>query len=241
MSYFKGYVSDARAIVTSPLAWRSTDWLKFSLIAGVALTVAQEEDDIQHWMQDNRSDDSNIVAGITEPLGNGKYAVPALGALYCYGRLFGDDRARRAGLLSIESVVISGAVTAAVKYLSHKHRPGAIQADEIPWEGPGLSTANLSFPSGHSACAFAIGTVVASEYGDNAFVPPLAYGAAALCAWSRLHDNAHWVSDIIIGSAIGHFTGRAVVGLHGGGGEGDFSLVPAVNETGAGLSLSYKF
>jgi len=180
-AYFKGFLHDAGSVVTAPLSWRGSDWLKAALITGAAIAVAGEEDDLQHWVQTKRDDNTHFVADLAEPMGNGKYALPALGALYLYGRLSGRDRARRTALLSFESVIISCGITAAVKYLSHKHRPLETSTDDISWEGPSISAAYVSFPSGHSTCAFAIGTVVASEYRDNRLIPPLAYAAAALC------------------------------------------------------------
>jgi membrane-associated phospholipid phosphatase len=239
--HFKSYVSDTKSIITSPLSWKPSDWLKFSLIVGATVALAQEEDDLQSWMRTKRNDDTNFAADLAEPLGNGRYVFPALGALYCYGRFSGNDRASRTALLGVESVIVSWAITGTIKYLSHKHRPIETTADDIPWDGPSFSSAHVSFPSGHSTCAFAIATVVASEYGDHAFVRPLSYGAAALTAYSRVHDNAHWPSDIIIGSAIGHFTARAIIGLHGGTADTGFSLVPTVDQRGPNLSLSYRF
>jgi membrane-associated phospholipid phosphatase len=240
-AYFKGYLRDAGSVATAPLSWDASDWLEFSLIAGATVAVAHEEDHIQRWVLARRNDDTHFAADLAEPLGNGRYVMPALGVLYLYGRVSGRDRARSTALLSFESVIISGAFTGAIKYLSHKHRPTETHTEDTPWEGPSISRAYVSFPSGHAACTFAIGTVVASEYGDHRLVPPLAYAASALCALSRVHDNEHWVSDVIVGSAIGHFTARTIVGRHNGIGGSGFSLVPAVSEEGLILSLAYRF
>lgn len=84
------------------------------------------------------------------------------------------------------------------------------------WDGPGFSTSNLSFPSGHASSAFAIATVIALEYGDRAFVPPLAYGIATLAAFSRVNDNAHWASDVFFGAIVGYLTAKAIIALNNG-------------------------
>jgi membrane-associated phospholipid phosphatase len=240
-AYFKGYLHDAGSVMTAPLSWRGSDWLKFALIAGAAIAVSQDEDDVQRWVQTRRDDNTRFAADLAEPMGNGRYALPALGALYLYGRFSGRGRARRTALLGFESVIISCGITGAIKYLSHKHRPLETSTDAIAWEGPSISSDYLSFPSGHSTCAFAIGTVVASEYRDNRFVPPLAYAAAALCAMSRMHDDTHWLSDVIIGSTIGHFTARTIVGRHSGSSGSGLSLVPSFGDNGPSLSLAYRF
>jgi membrane-associated phospholipid phosphatase len=239
-AFFKGFLYDAGSVVAAPISWGGSDWLKFALITGAAIAAAGEEDHVQHWVQAERNDDTHFAADLAEPMGNGRYVLPALGALYLCGRFSGRNRMRRTALLSFESVIVSCGITGAVKYLSHKHRPLETSTEDIPWEGPSISSTHLSFPSGHSTCAFAVGTVVASEYRDSRLIPPLAYAAAAICATSRMHDNAHWLSDVIIGSAIGYFTARTIVGRHGGAMPG-FNLAPSIREDGPALSLAYRF
>jgi membrane-associated phospholipid phosphatase len=239
--YFKGYLYDTRHIAASALDWRPADWLRLSLLVGATLRLADEDDDIKTWLQSRRSPRTDAVASLGRPFGDGRYALSALGALYCYGRLSGNHKLQRTALLGFESAVISGAVTGVVKYLSHKRRPSSAETDEVPWGGPAASGAHLSFPSGHSACAFAVGTVIAMEYEERPLVPLLAYSAAALCAFSRLNDNAHWMSDVIVGSAIGHLTARAIVNRHCAGRESRLDLEPLLSGRGMGLSLCYRF
>jgi len=241
LDYFRSYLLDTRHMAASALAWRPADWLRLSLVLGATLRLADEDGDLKVWMQNKRSCRTNTLAAIGKPFGNGRYVLPALGTLYCYGRLSGNDRLHRTALLGCESVVISGAITGVVKYLSHKRRPPSVETDDIPRSGPAVSTAHLSFPSGHSACAFAVGTVLAMEYEDTPLVPRLAYTAATLCAYSRVNDNAHWVSDVVVGSVIGHLTARAVVGRHAGVRTTRLGLEPVLGERGTGLSLSYRF
>ena len=40
------------------------------------------------------------------------------------------------------------------------------------------------------------------------------YGGAALVGVSRMYNNRHWASDVIIGAAIGTFAGNKVVRYH---------------------------
>ena len=40
------------------------------------------------------------------------------------------------------------------------------------------------------------------------------YGGAALIGVSRMYDNRHWASDVIMGAAIGTFAGTKVVRYH---------------------------
>jgi PAP2 superfamily protein len=43
----------------------------------------------------------------------------------------------------------------------------------------------------------------------------IAYGIASYVAASRLHDNVHYLSDVVFGAAVGSIAGRTVT-EHGG-------------------------
>ncbi len=58
-----------------------------------------------------------------------------------------------------------------------------------------------SFPSGHASVAFATATMYQMWYGWKAGAP--AYAFAMITAFQRLDDNQHWLSDVIMGAAIG--------------------------------------
>ncbi|MBI1415970.1 MAG: phosphatase PAP2 family protein [Limimaricola sp.] len=61
-----------------------------------------------------------------------------------------------------------------------------------------------SFPSGHTAMAFAAATYVATRYGDQMgpYVPYL-YGVAALTGLGRVEADKHYLGDVVAGAALG--------------------------------------
>ena len=67
---------------------------------------------------------------------------------------------------------------------------------------------SLSFPSGHSASAFAFATAVGQLIPLAA--PPLRF-VAAMVAYSRVHTGVHYPGDVIVGSLVGALAGRAAV------------------------------
>ena len=58
-----------------------------------------------------------------------------------------------------------------------------------------------SFPSGHSASAFAGAAFLQRRYGWEYGAP--AYTAAAFVAFSRVQAKKHWTTDVLAGGAIG--------------------------------------
>jgi undecaprenyl-diphosphatase len=67
-----------------------------------------------------------------------------------------------------------------------------------------------SFPSGHSATAFACATVIA--WASPRLAVP-AFVLAALVAWSRVYVGVHWPLDVLGGSALGVLVSIALLKL----------------------------
>ena len=70
-----------------------------------------------------------------------------------------------------------------------------------------------SFPSGHSSATFATAAVLERHLGLRGAWPTIV--VASYVAISRLHDNRHFLSDVVFGAALGTATGWTVVGRHG--------------------------
>jgi membrane-associated phospholipid phosphatase len=63
---------------------------------------------------------------------------------------------------------------------------------------------NYSFPSGHSASAFAAAEFLNQEYRDvSPWIGYAGYGVATATAAFRLYNNKHWLSDVVAGAGFG--------------------------------------
>ncbi len=235
--YFKGYISDTRDIVTSPLRWDKKNWLKASLVVGVTLGLYAFDEDIRDWVQDNRHDDLSEFA---ERFGDGKLVLPPLVLFYAVGHAAKNVKAQRTALLTLENVVITGIFTQLMKYSFQRHRPKTGDPFDS-FDGPFGGGDNLAFPSGHTSLAFSIATPIATEYKDNILVPPVAYGLASLVAWSRVNDNKHWASDVFMGASLGYFMGKAICRLHEDEAESNVTIRPVIGTQHSAVMISYTF
>jgi membrane-associated phospholipid phosphatase len=234
--YFKGYVTDTESILTAPARWDGSSWLKASLITVVAAGLYTQDDKIHTWVQDRKNATTSHLADDAKDLY--LLSFPALAGLGAYGYLAPDTKAKTTFLLSAESFVITGVFVQVLKHTTGRHRPYTGDAHDTWSSGYTSVGAYQSFPSGDASTAFSLATVVASEY-DNMIVPPLAYGTAALIALERVHNNAHWPSDVFVASVIGYFTGKTVVASHAE--NSSLSFEPFLDGPDVGVLVSCRF
>jgi len=184
----------------------------FGIIGTISLLSV--DGDLFEVVQNNKTPASEKITKYVGPLGSGTVAIPGLIGGYLLAREADYPLLKQATIEAWDSFVISGLVVTLGKQITHRHRPSSGEGP-YQWEGSGFSTQNLSFPSGHSATAFSIATSFAGVYRDEyPWVPYLAYSLATIAAFSRVHDNHHWPSDVFAGSLIGWGIARQVRHFH---------------------------
>jgi membrane-associated phospholipid phosphatase len=238
--YILGGFADTGKMLASPIRWDGNDWLTFGAVLGTTTGLIFADADIRDFTQRNQSSTGNGIAKVGNALGNPLYTLPPLGLFYLYGHYSDDPKARRASLLAVESLAISGVFTWTIKLAAQRPRPFTGESP-TSWNGPSLKSTNPAFPSGHTQSAFSIASVLAEEYATTPAVAPIAYGLAALTGLSRMYDNKHWASDVFFGAAVGYFVGKAVVRYHTAPGNSAVTLLPTVNQQGFGLMAEYRF
>jgi len=237
--YFIGYWTDTKNILTAPARWDSSDWIEASIITGIAIGLYTQDEHTQRWAQENKNNSTSNVSDDAKKIGT--FSIPALVGFGVYGYIAGDQKAETTFLLSTESLILTGVFVQILKRTTGRSRPYTGDPYDT-WNGLTVSGHNehLSFPSGDASSAFAIASVVASEY-NNIVVPTLVYTASTLIALSRVHNNAHWSSDVFVGSAIGYYTGKAIIASHRGGKESNLSVVPVIDGRDVGFLVNYRY
>jgi undecaprenyl-diphosphatase len=106
-------------------------------------------------------------------------------------------RAAARGLVAVGAT--SALVNLAAKPLGRRRRPDRA-GEQVPVARHVRMPRSASFPSGHTAAAFAFATGVGDVLPSAA--PPLR-GLAALVAYSRVHTGVHYPGDVVAGALIG--------------------------------------
>lgn len=83
-----------------------------------------------------------------------------------------------------------GTAVFSIKHLTRQLRPDG--------------SSHTSFPSGHTAEAFASAEFLRSEYGHlSPWYTIAGYSAAAFTGYLRMYNNKHWLGDVAAGASIG--------------------------------------
>lgn len=150
------------------------------------------------------------------------------GTLYVAGRASKQRDMADLGLHGTEAVVVGSVFAGVLKDAFGRARPfvhpptDSTGFDPNDWQfGRGLTKGDSyrSFPSGHSVAAFAAAAAVVNETSRwwphlKWVIGPTMYGGASIVGLSRMYNNRHWASDVMMGAAIGTFAGNKVVRYH---------------------------
>jgi membrane-associated phospholipid phosphatase len=204
--FFKNILHDQKAIWTSPLHLGGSDarWLAPLGVGAAALIATDQSTGDEIAESQKQLNASRIVSYAGSGYGAGGVAL----TFYLFGRAKHDDRARETGLLGAEALIDSAIVVTALKEITQRSRPlsGISRSD--------FFDGGSSFPSGHSTAAWSLATVIANEYHDRPLVQITAYGIASAVSVARFTGQKHYLSDVLVGSAMGYGIGRYVYHAH---------------------------
>ena len=140
-------------------------------------------------------------------------------SMYAAGRLTREEHLAALGLHGTEALIIGEAIGGVMKGVIGRQRPYVTPQNSHSFgflRGFGGGDPYRSFPSGHTLAAFAAAAAVTSETSGwwpatRWVIGPTLFTGAALTGASRMYDNRHWASDVIVGAGIGTFAGLKVV------------------------------
>lgn len=191
---------DLRAFASEPLRWRGREWLRFGgIVAAVGVAYHYDDKVRAHFANEGEPNYHEVADAMPAAL--------VFGGTWFAAKLGHNEEAQWESAVMRRAIVLETIGSEVMKVAFRRKRPGP-DVEPNQWNGGGLS-----FPSGHTAAAFAIGTVLA-ESGDDRhrwLRRVVGYGLGIGTGYQRLNHDAHWLSDTVAGAALGIAAARFVM------------------------------
>ncbi|MCI4442549.1 MAG: phosphatase PAP2 family protein [Lentimicrobium sp.] len=118
--------------------------------------------------------------------------------IYSVGLIKKDGTVKRKAVFIAETVLVSGFISAVLKYSVNKDRPYVTYPDIEQ----AISATGPSFPSGHTSAAFATATSLSIAFPKWYVIAPSFVWAGAV-GYSRMDLGVHYPSDVLVGAIVG--------------------------------------
>jgi hypothetical protein len=188
-------------------------------VAGTAIVSIWDEK-IARWTQTQRVQGSQSRHDLVDNLTHVNETPLTIAAIATYGigRLAGSSTWADVGAHWTEAMVLTDVTSELIRGPIGRQRPRIVN-DSNAFQfsfGKGFTDFGArSFPSLHSAAAYATAATLTAEVGERGgpvwVVGPILYTAAAIPGLTRMYLNQHWASDIVSGAFVGILFGNKVV------------------------------
>ena len=185
---------------SAPARWNGQDIGKAgSLFLGTGV-VGLGDDDISAASRSIRGRTGDRLETVVRQYGEVWVLAVLCGGSYATGLFTGDRWLRETAFLAGTGLILTAGATQVLKYTAGRARPYTL-------EGPGrfrilaADDDHHSFPSGHTAAAFSLSTVLAHQIG-NGWATAGLYTLAAMTSLSRVYAGEHWFSDCVFSAVL---------------------------------------
>jgi membrane-associated phospholipid phosphatase len=193
----KGVLGDVEAYFSAPLHWTGGEWVIFGgALAGIGVAHIYDKRVRTHFA----SGPGPLGSGSSDDVQDALPIAAVLVGNLAFSTLLHDPAGERETWNMFEAAGLGTLTAYGLKYAIRRSGPDAT-SDPNAW-GQGHDD---SFPSTHATAAFAVGTVLAESGSDDLrwLRRILGYGLGVAVDYERLRHNAHWLSDVVAGSALG--------------------------------------
>lgn len=225
--------NEAVDVVTTPIDVRGYGLIGTLATAGAVGLTFVFDDDIRDKLQGTKSGALETATDVGGIIGNPFVHLGVAGVVYGGGLLAGSPKWRETGEMLGEAALLADAASFVLKQAMGRSRPSET-GDKGSFRPFQFKSDYDSMPSMHTASSFAMASVMAST-SENYAVKALYYSVAAFVGFSRMYQDKHWASDVVLGAAIGELCGRVVTKYHAS--HSKFALVPMMSGDSASLAL----
>ncbi|KAF0218554.1 MAG: PA-phosphatase-like [Geobacteraceae bacterium] len=224
---------EAVQVVSTPIDPEGYGLLGTLAAAGAVGLTYVYDGDIRGKVQGAKSNTLDKAADAGSLVGNPFVHLGVAAAVYGGGIVADSPKHKELGEMLGESVLLADAATYLLKEAIGRGRPFT-SGDKGSFRPFRFHSDYDSMPSMHTASSFAMASVLAAT-SENVVAKMSYYAAATFVGFSRIYQDKHWASDVVLGAAIGELCGRVVTRYHGEKGRSKFTVAPTA--TGNSVSL----
>jgi membrane-associated phospholipid phosphatase len=214
--------------------------LTAGIVLGTSISLMPYDEDMRKTALKNWGVVDGPAISFANEYGNLLYPTLGTVATYGIGLATSDEALRGFSRKTFTSLLVAGGITTVMKSIMGRSRPFANQGSSqfSPFT---IDDVRLSFPSGHTTVAFVLSSSL-SKVIDRWWADILLYGLATGTAYARMHNDRHWLSDTVLGAAIGYY---AVQWVHDSDKESDsvekenMTIIPLIQPYSIGLMIAF--
>jgi len=241
---FQSMGQDALNVLEAPFVLSRSQQLLALGATGVVVSATSTLDRPVYEGLQNRSGFTGSTTGLLaapgrwyDRVGPDRAALGTASVLAAGGLALQRRSWTRTSVRVLEAVAYTKLVTGFAKGLVSRSRPfvgsGPFSGEPGTFDGAHTHT---SMPSGHTARAFAIASVLAHQ-ANRWYVSVPAFGLAGSVGMERVRSGDHWLTDVVVGGALGYFIGRVVSSSPST--SGDVTYAPILSTDRVGLSIQF--
>jgi hypothetical protein len=201
-SYVASYFTNGLGVFKQPKYWNEDKWITASSCAAFTFIFVTLDDAINQPFITWQSPFAKKLGNTGYNIGHTKYQLGFTGISYLTGVLTKSQPLKNFAADNLQAQIFTSGITILFKELSHRARP-ITGADNYAFSGPFKNGQNESFFSGHTSVAFSTANMIYLYSHKKWWVGLLSYGAATGVGISRMQKQAHWASDVFLGSVMG--------------------------------------
>lgn len=210
---FKQFGNEAVEFIKQPSAWKIEDWGKLGLISLSTILTMNVDEPVRDEILKDREYYNSIPIEFGRIWGEPYTSVSIAGLFALSGVLNKNSINKKIGFEVFESLLFSGTVTQFSKMILGRARPynneGAFSYHPLNF----TKDKYWAHPSGHTTLAFSLSTIL-SKNSKSDLIKAIVYIPACLTAFSRVYQDYHWTSDVLLGAFIGYFVAEWVYNIH---------------------------
>jgi membrane-associated phospholipid phosphatase len=225
--------AEALQVAATPLDMEGYGFLGTLAVAGAVGLTYVYDSDIRGKLPGTKSHTLDRGTDAGNLLGNPFLHLGVAAAVYGGGVAADSPKYRELGEMLGEAALLADVTTLVLKEGIGRGRP-FVAGDKGSFRPFRFSKDYDSLPSMHSSSSFAMASVLAST-ADSTLAKASYYAAATFVGFSRIYQDKHWASDVVLGAALGELCGRVVTRFHAEQGARKVTVVPVA--TGDSVSL----